>query len=307
LAKPVRPFLKWAGGKRQLLPTLRQFYPAAFNAYWEPFLGSGAVFFDLQAGGLLDGHRVTLSDNNADLIACYRALRDSTDEVIRELSRLELSHRRLGPQHYYTVRDKLFNPARAAVPARTNGVRFSYSPALAAMFIYLNRTGYNGLFRLNADGGFNVPAGRYARPRILDEMNLRRAAEALGRPGVTIEHHRFDEAIASAAAGDFLYLDPPYAPLSRTARFTNYTANAFHADDQRRLRDTLVSAAHRGSLVVMSNSTAPAITELYARNEDAKTAGLQCHTVPARRAINSKPQSRGCVEEYVITNVNRTG
>ena len=304
--KPVGPFLKWAGGKRQLLPTLRRFYPATFNTYWEPFLGSGAVFFDLQAGGLLDDHRVTLSDNNADLIACYRALRDSPDEVIRELSELELSHRRLGPQHYYKVRDEMFNPSRAALLARNDGVCLAYSAALAAMFIYLNRTGYNGLFRVNADGGFNVPVGRYARPRILDEVNLRRAAEALRRPGVTIEHHRFDEALAGAAAGDFLYLDPPYAPLSRTARFTNYTANAFDADDQRRLRDTLVGAARRGSLVVMSNSTAPAITELYARNERVKAAGLSCHTVPARRAINSKPQSRGCVEEYVITNVNRT-
>ena len=292
--------LKWAGGKRQLLPTLRRFYPKTFNAYFEPFLGSGAVFFDLHTLGLLADRRATLTDSNADLIACYRMVRDSTDEVVRELSRLAHDHGRLSAALYYDVRDNRFNPQRAALSP--NG-SFAYSPALAAMFIYLNRTGYNGLFRLNADGGFNVPAGRYTAPRICDEVSVRSVARALRPPGVDIEHLRFDRAIETAKSGDFVYFDPPYAPLSKTAKFTSYTAEGFDREDQERLRDATIELSRRGCHVVMSNSTAPEITELYERNKDVKAAGLRCVRVPARRAINSNATRRGNVEEYVITNV----
>jgi DNA adenine methylase len=298
----ARPLLKWAGGKRQLLPALRTFYPAAFNRYWEPFLGSAAVFFDLHACGLLAGHDVTLTDNNPDLIACYRAVRDCPEQVIGELSRLASGHERDGALHYYEVRNERFNPQRAALAAAPDGEP-QYSPALAAMFIYLNRTGYNGLFRLNSDGEFNVPAGRYAKPRICDEVNLRRVAKALARPGVTLDRARFDRVVDSASAGDFLYFDPPYAPMSKTARFTSYTAEGFDAVDQQRLRDVAVTLAKRGCHVLMSNSTAPEIAALYENSREVKAAGLLCHKIPARRAINSKAMRRGVVDEYVITNV----
>jgi DNA adenine methylase len=299
----ARPFLKWAGGKRQLLPALRRFYPKTFNAYFEPFLGSGAVFFDLHARGLLENRRAILADGNRDLVACYQTVRDATDEVIKELSRLAHEHARLGSALYYDVRDHRFNPQRASL--FSNG-RFAYSPSLAAMFIYLNRTGYNGLFRLNADGQFNVPAGRYTAPRICDEPNLRDAAGALQRPGVALAHLRFDRVIEDARPGDFIYFDPPYAPVSKTARFTSYTAEGFDAADQERLRNVLVELSRRGSHVVMSNSTAPEITDLYERSRDVRAAGLRCVTVPARRAINSNARRRGAVEEYVITNVPET-
>jgi DNA adenine methylase len=282
------------------LPTLRCFYPPQFNAYFEPFAGSAAVFFDLQARGLPASRRATLSDSNADLIACYRTVRDSVDEVVKELSRLARDHARLGTVHYYDVRDNRFNPLRAALSS--NGT-FAYSPTLAAMFIYLNRTGYNGLFRLNAGGQFNVPAGRYAAPRICDENNLRHVAAALQGPGVAVEPLRFDRVVDNAKCGDFVYFDPPYAPVSRTARFTSYTAEGFDREDQEKLRDTLIELSRRRCHVVMSNSTAPEITELYERNKDVKAAGLRCVTVPARRAINSNAKRRGNVEEYVITNV----
>ena len=296
----TRPFLKWAGGKRQLLPTLRRFYPETFNTYFEPFLGSGAVFFDLHARGLLENRRAMLADGNRDLVACYQTVRDDTDEVIRELSRLARDHARLGSALYYDVRDKRFNPERASLSS--NG-RFSYGPSLAAMFIYLNRTGYNGLFRLNADGQFNVPAGRYTAPRICDEPNLRLAAAALTRRTVAVEHLRFDRLVDRAERGDFVYFDPPYAPVSTTARFTSYTAEGFDREDQEKLRDTMIELSRRRCHVVLSNSTAPVITELYERNEDVKAAGLRCVTVSARRAINSNATRRGTVEEYVITNV----
>ena len=300
----ARPLLKWAGGKRQLLPALRAFYPATFNRYWEPFLGSAAVFFDLHARGGLAGHDVTLTDSNSDLIACYRTVRDSPEQVIGELARLASGHERSGADHYYKVRNLRFNPQRAALASAPDG-RLDYTAELAAMFIYLNRTGYNGLFRLNSDGEFNVPAGRYARPRICNETNLRLVSSALGRPGVTLERAGFDTVIDGARSGDFLYFDPPYAPLSSTARFTSYTAEGFGAEDHVRLRDVVVRLARRGCHVVMSNSTAPEIGRLYEENEDVHAAGLQCHRIPARRVINSNAKRRGAVDEYVITNTTR--
>jgi DNA adenine methylase len=297
----ARPLLKWAGGKRQLLPALRRFYPPRFNRYWEPFLGSAAVFFDLHARGLLAGHDATLTDYNADLIACYRAVRDCPEQIIGELSRLASRHARDGARHYYEVRNERFNPQRAALARSSSQIQ--YDAALAAMFIYLNRTGYNGLFRLNSDGEFNVPAGRYARPRICDEANLRRVAKALAAPGVSLDRARFELIIDGAAAGDFVYFDPPYAPLSKTARFTSYTAEGFDAGDQLLLRNVVVRLAMRGCHIVMSNSTAPEIAALYEESKEVKAAGLRCYTIRARRAINSNATRRGVVNEYVITNV----
>ena len=252
---------------------------------------------------MLAGHDATLTDNNPDLIACYHAVRDSPEQVIGELSRLAGAHERDGAAHYYEVRNERFNPQRAALATASNG-DFHYNAGLAAMFIYLNRTGYNGLFRLNADGEFNVPAGRYARPRILDGANVRRVAKALARAGVTLERARFDRTLDGAGAGDFLYFDPPYAPLSKTANFTSYTADRFDVKDQERLRDVVIGLARRGCHVVMSNSTAPDIATLYEDSKEVEAAGLRCYRIPARRAINSNAKGRGVVEEYVITNVS---
>jgi DNA adenine methylase len=295
--------LKWAGGKRQLLPVLRQFYPAQFGRYWEPFLGSGAVFFDLYSRHALDNRGAMLIDHNPDLMACYRAVRDYPDDIIDELNRLARDHERRGASAYYDVRSR-FNTQRAALQRSTTGTSLTYSPALAGMFIYLNRTGYNGLFRLNASGEFNVPAGRYAKPRICDEQNLRCVSAALRRSGVTLEQQPFETVVHSARQGDFLYFDPPYAPLSNTARFTNYTADGFALEDQKRLREVLITLAKRGCRVVMSNSTAPEIAALYEDDREAGSAGLRCHRVPARRAINSKASARGAVTEFIITNVS---
>jgi DNA adenine methylase len=291
----ARPFLKWAGGKRQLLPALRRFYPDRFERYWEPFLGSAAVFFDLQAQGLLDSRTAILSDTNSDLMACYAAVRDQLNEVIDELSVLAKNHARGGSAHYYEIRDTRFNPQRRE--------RAGATPALAAMFIYLNRTGYNGLFRLNADGAFNVPAGRYLNPKICDADNLRRVSSALGQPSIALEHQSFARVMNDARPDDFIYFDPPYAPLTGTAKFTSYTAEGFTHRDQEKLRDVIVALARKGCHVLMSNSTAPEIVALYERDQAAASAGLRCIRVPARRAINSKAASRGAIDEFVITNV----
>jgi DNA adenine methylase len=291
-----RPLLKWAGGKRQLLPALRGFYPVAFNRYIEPFFGSGAVFFDLHASERLAGKHAWLVDDNADLVGCYRMLVSRTDEVIAELRTLAAEHDARGSEFYYEVRDARFNPMRASSGA--------YTPEMAAMLIYLNRTGFNGLFRLNKAGAFNVPAGRYTNPRIVDEAHLRQVAAALGSRGVTLSQGSFDGALLEAGKGDFVYCDPPYAPVSRTACFANYTAKGFRQDDQARLQHALIAAAERGAHVVLSNSSAPDIERLYSTSE-ARRAQLRIERVKARRAINSRAESRGPVTELVITNVLR--
>lgn len=292
----IRPVLKWAGGKRQLLPQLRQYYPARFRAYIEPFVGSAAVFFDLWNRGTLAGHDAVLADSSVDLIECYAAIRDRADAVINALSTLQHEHRRLGRAHYYAVRDGRFNPMRRAR-------RPEDAPALAAMLIYLNRTGYNGLFRVNARGDFNVPAGRYERPRICDAANLLAVSQALRHERVRLERASFDETLDGAGPGDFVYLDPPYAPLTRTARFTSYTAAGFDAAAQRALREQVVALAAHGVHVLLSNSATDEVRELYEGSRDARRVGLRSHLVPARRAINSRAGRRGPVLEYVITNV----
>ncbi len=299
----VKPFLKWAGGKRQLLPHLRAYYPERFGAYLEPFLGSAAVFFDLHTRGRLDGHEVLLADSSADLIDCYVAVRDHVEDLIAELEALEAGHHRRGERHYYEVRDERFNPLRRELRGRHAAPGATPHVALSAMLIYLNRTGYNGLFRVNAGGDFNVPMGRYERPRICDAANLHGASRALGRDGVRIALAPFLDSLAFAREGDFVYLDPPYAPLNRTASFTAYTARGFDSDAQRALRQAVVGLAARGVRVLLSNSAADEVKTLYETDRNVRRAGLRAHLVPARRAINSRSSRRGPVYEYVITNV----
>jgi DNA adenine methylase len=298
----VRPILKWAGGKRQLLPALRRYYPRAFDRYVEPFLGSGAVFLDCHNRGLLDSREVALSDINADVIGCYRMVRDDVEAVIERLTALDHGHRADGQRHFYEVRDGQFNELRRRLLASADPAQ-AYTPALAAMLIYLNRTGYNGLFRVNSRGAFNVPAGRYGSVTICDAPNLRRLSGALRRPGLSVDVRRFEEALAEVRTGDFVYLDPPYAPVSRTAHFTSYTADRFGELEQAQLQRTVVELARRRAWVLLSNSVTPEIRRLYADNAEALAAGLRTRTVPARRAINSMASRRGAVREYLITNI----
>jgi DNA adenine methylase len=294
----ARPLLKWAGGKRQLLPRFRRFYPASFNSYFEPFLGSGAVFFDLHASGRLDGHPVVLTDRNPDLIGCYRAVGRNPVAVVRALDRLAHAHKMQGSALFYSIRER-FNRRRARGALEA----IEYTPELAAMLIYLNRTGFNGLFRLNAEGRFNVPAGRYARPRISDPPHIHRVAQALGHTNVRLELAGFEAVLDRARPGDFLYFDPPYAPLSATARFTAYTANPFTLDDHARLRDVVVALAARGCHVMVSNSDAPAVAALYEQEPCVAASGLRVHRLRARRAINSRASARGPVTEILLTNL----
>ncbi len=300
-----KPFLKWAGGKRQLLPAIRRFYPQTFGAYIEPFVGSGAVFFDLAAQQRLGGRRIVLADVNPDVVGVFGAVRSHLPRILVALEQLADEHARLGAACYYDVRDKRFNPLRASTVAAARALNretISYPPELAAMLIYLNRTGFNGLFRLNSRGLFNVPAGRYANPRICDHTTLGLASRVLKTMKVDLRYESFERVLEHASKDDFVYFDPPYAPLSATSSFTSYTEHGFGADDQRELRDVVVSLARRGAHVLASNSTAPIIRELYT-SPDAVRAGIHLHIVPARRAINSRATARGRVFEYLISNI----
>ncbi len=299
-ADGVRPFLKWAGGKGQLLAEIRHFYPSSLGRYWEPFLGSGAVFFDLWNRGFLDGKPAFLIDNNADLVGCYQAIRNDVESVISGLKSLQKCHSRNEHKTFYDVRRR-FNTKRLSLLDGTNA---AYGPELASMLIYLNRTGFNGLFRLNSRGSFNVPLGRYSNPHICDAQNLRAVSCVLNTDGVQLRCGSYEMALEGARRGDFVYFDPPYAPLSATANFRSYTAEGFTAGDQKRLQQVVVQLARRGCAVLLSNSSAPEIEQLYEHHTDARRAGLKARRVRARRAINSKASSRGAVDEFLVTNIS---
>ncbi len=266
-----RPFLKWAGGKTQLLDRLVKRAPHEFGAYHEPFLGSGALFFELASRGVLS--QAYLSDMNQPLIDAYAAVRDQVAKVISTLRKHQLKHDR---DYYYRVR--ALNPARL-------------SPAIrAARVIYLNRTCYNGLYRENKSGQFNVPLGQYKNPTICDEDTLRAASRALR--GVDVAQRSYTSVLGRVEPGDFVYFDPPYHPLSATSSFTSYDRNGFSEDDQRKLRDVFAELARRDVHVMLSNSDTPLIRGLY--------ADFNVDRVYANRAINSKGNGRGKIAELII-------
>jgi DNA adenine methylase len=267
------PFLKWAGGKRQLLPRILALAPARIETYFEPFVGGGAVFFAL--AGERRFARALLGDANPELVNCYETVRDDVAGVIAELRK----HRNT-PAAYYRVRAR--DPKRLSNAAR------------AARVIYLNRCGYNGLYRVNSDGRFNVPFGRYTRPNICDVPRLEAAARALA--GVEIICGDFREVLAQQRPGgrDFVYLDPPYVPISPTASFTAYAQRAFGPEDQRRLAETLRALSRDSVPALLSNSYCSDTRRLYAAPE------LAYRKVPARRAINSVGAGRGPVAEILV-------
>jgi DNA adenine methylase len=267
-----RPFLKWAGGKTQLIGPLIRHAPPAFSQYFEPFAGSGALFFRLFREGRLRG--VRLSDSNAELMDTYTAVRDQAEEVISLLANYPHSQ-----EFYYTL--------------RAVGPRALDLPARAARMIYLNKTGYNGLYRVNRSGQFNVPFGRYKAPRTCDPDNLRAVSAALR--GVDIRCAPFEAMLEWARPGDLVYFDPPYAPLSATAYFTAYQAHGFSSADQARLRDVCAELARRGVSVMLSNSDTELIHSLYG------AAPFVLSRVQAGRAINSNASRRGKITELIIT------
>lgn len=265
----AKPILKWAGGKRQLIPQYIPYFPKMMECYYEPFIGSAAIFFHLQPA------TATLSDRNPHLIEVYQVIQRDVDALIQALQ----GHIN-DSDYYYEVRAK--DPATLTAVER------------AARFIYLNKTCYNGLYRENKKGKFNVPFGRYVNPKICNAPRLRAVSQLL--QSVDIKALDFDTAVANAQPNDFVYLDPPYAPLSKTSNFTSYDRFGFNDEDQTRLAQTIHTLTERGVNVMLSNSTAPIIQELYSSSHYRKIL------IQARRNINSKVSKRGHITELLILN-----
>ncbi len=265
------PIVKWAGGKTRILDELLARQPERYRRYYEPFLGGGAMFFRLEP------QRAAISDLNDDLMNTYRCVAWHVEAVVRRLRTHQRNH---SQEYYYQTRER-WNQGRI----RSDVVR-------AATFIYLNKTCFNGLYRVNSRGHFNVPMGRYSNPAICEGDKLRRASKVLQRADMSQGH--FAQRVAKARAGDFVYFDPPYDPVTRTASFTSYTASSFRDDDQEELAELVRDLTGRGVHVMVSSSDTPYVRKLY--------RGLQIDQVAAPRAINSRASGRGAVSELIITN-----
>jgi len=277
IAEKPKPFVKWVGGKRQLLAQFRRlnlYPPEKFDIrtgrYFEPFVGGGAVFFDLLP------EKGFLSDLNKELVTTYNVIKNNVEGLIASLKK-------------HKTDKEYFLKIRAQDPKTLSDL------AVASRFIFLNRTCFNGLYRVNSKGGFNVPYGKYANPLICDEDNLIKVSKSL--QNIEIKHQDYKEVLRNAKKGDFVYFDPPYYPVSKTASFTSYTKEAFLDKEQLELRDTYIELHKRGCFVMLSNSDTPFINKIY-----SGLKGIRVNKVEAGRAINSKGSGRGKITEVLVTN-----
>lgn len=272
----VQPFLKWAGGKRELAPKIREYVPQKYDLYFEPFVGAGAVLFDLQPKTAL------INDVNKELINCYQVIKNSPQRLIADL-RKHLNTKR----YFYRLRslDREKGFTRLSLVKR------------ASRIIYLNKTCYNGLFRVNSQGHFNVPYGNYVNPLIVDEVVIKAVSRYLNCAKVEISNDDFEDALSGAGKGDFVYLDPPYDPLSDTSSFTGYNLNSFGREEQIRLKRVCDDLTRRGCKILLSNSATPFIRELYANRRHYTV--LEVHV---SRKINAIATARGKIRELLIFN-----
>jgi DNA adenine methylase len=269
----AQPFLKWAGGKRQLLPEIRKYVPNECNSYFEPFIGAGAVLFDIKP------KRAIINDVNEELVNTYRVIRDDVDELIADLK----THKN-EPDYFYEIRsnDRLEDYSQLSAVKR------------ASRLIYLNKTCFNGLFRVNQRGQFNVPFGKYKNPNIVNEQVLRAVHDYLNKNQIDILNDDFEKAVLEAKQGDFVYFDPPYDPISTTSSFTSYSLSGFGKVEQQRLRDVCIELDRRGCFVLVSNSATEYVKELY--------KDFHVEVVSATRNINSVASKRGKIEEVLVMN-----
>ena len=270
------PFLKWAGGKTSLVLELLRYAPSRIANYYEPFLGGGAFFFALFATS--KNFKAILSDANAELIEAYKVVRDDPGELIQVLSKLEAGYHRSTSQSGYYYEKRSWRPS---------------SPVESvARLIFLNKTCYNGLYRVNSRGEFNVPFGRYKNPRILGEENLRAVSRALRATNAQLECSDYKSAVSKCGEDDLVYLDPPYQPMSKTSSFTDYTPGGFSEMDQVELGEEFKRLVDRGCTVLLSNSETPLTLRLY--------AGYKTVTVTVNRPINSVGSGRTGYKELIV-------
>ena len=268
------PVVKWVGGKRQLLPQILPLIPKRMTAYCEPFLGGGAVLFALQP------RRALVNDLNQDLITVYRVIKEDADALIEHLSRHENT-----PEYFYRIRD--LDRDKDAYAALSDVEK-------ASRLLYLNKTCYNGLFRVNASGAFNSPYGHYRRPNIVNEQTIRGVSRYFNACDITFFSGDFAAVLEQVPRGGFVYLDPPYDPVSDTASFTGYNRGGFGREEQARLKECCDALTARGVKFLLSNSATPFIRELY--------GSYRVSIVQARRAVNSVASRRGAIEEVLVRN-----
>jgi DNA adenine methylase len=266
-AGKATPFLKWAGGKTELLPEIEKRLPRSFATYWEPFIGGGAVYFRLSPASAV------ISDGNEELVNCYQIVRDNVEELIAALRK-------------HSNNKEHFLQTRRMQPWQLEPVD------RAARLIYLNKTCYNGLYRVNQRGEFNVPFGRYENPRISDEHGLRDCSRVLR--GADIVCRDFRHLLYKAKPGDFVYFDPPYTPVSKTSSFTAYSEAPFDQREQKALKQVFNALDDRGCHVMLSNSDTEFTRRLYHK--------FNMQAVQASRAINCRAEKRGKISELIITN-----
>jgi len=265
------PIVKWAGGKRQLIADLKNNLPKKFNRYFEPFIGGGALFFNIQP------ENAYISDINPELINLYQVIKNNTYELIEDLKQHKNTE-----EYFYEIR----NIDRNSKYKKWSDVQ------KASRFIYMNRTCFNGLYRVNSKGEFNVPFGKYSNPRILDEINLLNCSQLF--QNTEIKCSDFSEILNHVQKGDFVYLDPPYAPLNETSSFTSYTKEGFGEDMQVKLKELCDELDKMGVHFMLSNSDTKGINKLYKNYEIKK--------VFASRAINSVASKRGKITEVLVRN-----
>ena len=275
-------FCKWAGGKTQILHELEKRLPERFVGYHEPFVGGGALFWRLAELKRLRRGQVALADMLGALVRTWRVIRDDVDGVVSRLARYPITK-----DHY--LKTRALDPAAIKDDAE-----------VAAWFIFLNKTGYNGMYRVNREGGFNIPWGRWEEqkrsPTVLDEANLRACSAVLGALRVAVNQRPFEDVRNYVRPGDLVYLDPPYLPRSETADFVSYTKDGFDFEDHKRLRDVARELKERGVHILLSNSDTPLVRDLY-----ESWPGFEIGAIQARRAINSDGEKRGPVGEIIVT------
>ena len=274
----LQPFTKWTGGKRQLLPVIRELMPKTYNRYFEPFVGGGALFFDLAP------KNAVINDFNAELINCYQQIKDNPQELIEILK----VHQEYNSKEYYL-------DLRSA--DRDERIDMMSEVQRAARILYMLRVDFNGLYRVNSKNQFNVPYGRYKNPKIVDENLVSAISTYLNNNQIEIKKGDFEKAVLDVQPGDFVYFDPPYIPLSETSAFTSYTHEGFSYDDQVRLRDTFKKLSDTGAYVILSNSSSFLVEELY--------RDFNIHYVEATRTNGAKSSSRGKISEIIVTNYEK--
>lgn len=273
-----KPFVKWAGGKRQLIPILHQNLPESFGTYYEPFLGGGALLFHILTDK--NGQKCSISDLNSDLVLAYTTIRDRIDALISSLKSHEKNYQKDSKSYYYSVRES--NPRNEVEKT--------------SRLIFLNRTCFNGLYRVNSKGKFNVPLGKYTNPNIVNEENLRAVCNILQTNRISIKCMDFESVLRDAKKGDLVYFDPPYQPVSSTANFTSYTTKDFTYDDLTRLAELCLKLDSKECHVLLSNSDSKDVSDIFAKKP------WKINRIEANRSINSNSKKRTGHFELLIKN-----